>query len=69
VRRARPVRDRRESPAFWQCSLQYLPHAPPRSRRGVGVQVFHIDETHALDPLETSSRDEADLPETYPTAL
>jgi len=31
--------------------------------------VFHIDETHALEPLETWSYDEADLPETYPTAL
>jgi erythromycin esterase-like protein len=31
--------------------------------------VFHVDETHALEPLETWSRDEADLPETYPTAL
>ena len=31
--------------------------------------VMHIDETHALEPLETWSIDEADLPETYPTAL
>jgi erythromycin esterase-like protein len=31
--------------------------------------VFHIDETRALEPLEVWSRDEADLPETYPTAL
>ena len=31
--------------------------------------VLHIDETHALEPLETWSFDEADLPETYPTAL
>jgi erythromycin esterase-like protein len=31
--------------------------------------VIHIDETHALEPLETWSRDEADLPETYPSAL
>jgi erythromycin esterase-like protein len=31
--------------------------------------VFHIDETRALEPLETWSIDEADLPETYPTAL
>jgi len=31
--------------------------------------VFHIDETHALEPLETWAHDEADLPETYPTAL
>jgi erythromycin esterase-like protein len=31
--------------------------------------VFHIDETRALEPLETWSREEADLPETYPTAL
>jgi erythromycin esterase-like protein len=31
--------------------------------------VLHIDETHALEPLETWSIDEADLPETYPTAL
>lgn len=31
--------------------------------------VLHIDETHALEPLETWSHDEADLPETYPTAL
>jgi erythromycin esterase-like protein len=30
---------------------------------------FHIDETRALEPLETWSIDEADLPETYPTAL
>jgi erythromycin esterase-like protein len=31
--------------------------------------VLHIDETHALEPLETWAIDEADLPETYPTAL
>jgi erythromycin esterase-like protein len=31
--------------------------------------VIHIDETHALEPLEPWSFDEADLPETYPTAL
>jgi erythromycin esterase-like protein len=31
--------------------------------------VLHIDETHALEPLETWAHDEADLPETYPTAL
>jgi hypothetical protein len=30
---------------------------------------MHIDETHALQPLEQWSRDELDLPETYPTAL
>jgi erythromycin esterase-like protein len=31
--------------------------------------VLHIDETHALEPLEKWSRDEADLPETYPTGV
>jgi erythromycin esterase-like protein len=31
--------------------------------------VLHIDETHALEPLERWSRDEVDLPETYPSAL
>jgi erythromycin esterase-like protein len=31
--------------------------------------VMHIDETEALEPLEPWSRTEADLPETYPTAL
>ena len=31
--------------------------------------VLHIDETHALEPLEPWSLDEADLPETYPSAL
>ena len=31
--------------------------------------VMHIDETRALEPLETWAVDEADLPETYPTAL
>jgi hypothetical protein len=31
--------------------------------------ILHIDETHALEALETWSRDEADLPETYPSAL
>jgi erythromycin esterase-like protein len=31
--------------------------------------VLHVDETHAVEPLEAWSRDEADLPETYPSAL
>lgn len=31
--------------------------------------VLHIDETQALEPLERWAFDEADLPETYPTAL
>jgi erythromycin esterase-like protein len=31
--------------------------------------IIDIDETHALEPLEAWSRDEADLPETYPSAL
>jgi erythromycin esterase-like protein len=31
--------------------------------------VLHIDRTQALEPLESWSIDEADLPETYPTAL
>jgi erythromycin esterase-like protein len=31
--------------------------------------VLHIDETHALEPLERWSRDDVDLPETYPSAL
>jgi hypothetical protein len=31
--------------------------------------ILHIDETHALEPLEAWSIDEADLPETYPSAL
>jgi len=31
--------------------------------------VIHIDHTHALEPLEPWALDEADLPETYPTAL
>ncbi|HTM04102.1 MAG TPA: erythromycin esterase family protein [Vicinamibacterales bacterium] len=30
--------------------------------------VMHIDDTTALEPLETWAVDEADLPETYPTA-
>lgn len=31
--------------------------------------VFHIDETRALEPLERWAREEADLPETYPSAV
>jgi erythromycin esterase-like protein len=31
--------------------------------------IIHIDETHALHPLERWSQDEIDLPETYPSAL
>ena len=31
--------------------------------------VIHIDETHALTPLERWSREEADVPETYPTGV
>jgi erythromycin esterase-like protein len=31
--------------------------------------VLHVDETHALEPLEPWAREEADLPETYPSAL
>jgi hypothetical protein len=30
--------------------------------------VMHIDETHALQPLERWWRDEIDLPETFPSA-
>jgi erythromycin esterase-like protein len=31
--------------------------------------VLHIDDTSALDPLERWARDEADLPETYPSGM
>jgi len=31
--------------------------------------VFHVDRTQAVAPLEPWSVDEADLPETYPSAL
>jgi erythromycin esterase-like protein len=31
--------------------------------------VLHIDETSALEPLERWARDEADLPETYPSGI
>ena len=31
--------------------------------------MIHIDETHALQPLETWSRHESDVPETYPTGI
>jgi erythromycin esterase-like protein len=31
--------------------------------------VLHIDQTSALEPLERWSRDEVDLPETYPTGI
>jgi erythromycin esterase-like protein len=31
--------------------------------------VFHIDETTALEPLETWAHDEIDLPETYPSGV
>ena len=30
--------------------------------------VIHVDETHALEPLEPWSIQEPDLPETYPSA-
>jgi erythromycin esterase-like protein len=31
--------------------------------------VVHVDKTHALEPLETWSYHEVDLPETYPTGV
>jgi erythromycin esterase-like protein len=31
--------------------------------------VVHVDNTHALEPLERWSRHEADLPDTYPTGV
>ena len=31
--------------------------------------MIHVDETHALQPLETWSRHESDVPETYPTGM
>ena len=31
--------------------------------------VIHIDETRALEPLETWARHDADLPKTYPTGI
>jgi hypothetical protein len=30
---------------------------------------MHIDHTRALNPLERWSRDEIDLPETYPSGI
>ena len=35
----------------------------------IRADYIHIDETHALTPLERWSKDELDLPETYPSAL
>ena len=31
--------------------------------------VVHVDQTRALEPLETWSRHEVDLPETFPTGV
>lgn len=31
--------------------------------------VLHVDRTTGLKPLERGARDEADLPETYPTGI
>jgi erythromycin esterase-like protein len=31
--------------------------------------VIHVDTTSALTPLERSSREDADLPETYPSGV
>ena len=31
--------------------------------------MIHVDETHALQPLETWARHESDVPETYPTGI
>lgn len=33
------------------------------------LEVIHIDITRAVEPLETWSRHEVDLPETYPTGV
>jgi hypothetical protein len=32
-------------------------------------RVVHIDRTRAVEPLETWSRHDVDLPETYPTGV
>jgi hypothetical protein len=55
-----PFSNRQEAGTVWP----YNPHLSEQFDA-----VMHIDETHALEPLETWSFDEADLPETYPTAL
>ena len=31
--------------------------------------IIHVDETHAVRPLERWAREEADVPETYPTGI
>jgi len=31
--------------------------------------MIHVDETHALQPLETWALHETDVPETYPTGI
>jgi erythromycin esterase-like protein len=54
---------------IYRPDTERISHYFPAHLPGQFDAVLHIDETRALEPLETWSTDEADLPETYPTAL
>jgi erythromycin esterase-like protein len=54
---------------IYRPDTERISHYFPAHLPGQFDAVLHIDETRALEPLETWSTDEADLAETYPTAL
>jgi erythromycin esterase-like protein len=54
---------------IYRPDTERISHYFPAHLPGQFDAVLHIDETRALEPLEIWSTDEADLPETYPTAL
>jgi erythromycin esterase-like protein len=54
---------------IYRPDTERISHYFPAHLPGQFDAVLHIDETRAFEPLETWSTDEADLPETYPTAL
>jgi erythromycin esterase-like protein len=69
VRAALPRRLERAIGVIYRPETERLSHY---FRADVPAQfdaVIHIDETTALEPLELWSRHDADLPETYPSAL
>ena len=72
----RDIRDALQSPrleraigVIYRPDTERVSHYFPARLSDQFDAILHIDETHALTPLETWSRDELDLPETYPSAL
>ena len=65
----RPERLERAIGVIYRPGTERLSHYFRASLPAQFDAVLHIDDTSALEPLERWAREEADLPETYPSGM